>query len=1008
MQLDVKNLKSYTTEQLYGILFSTIDKVYKYYDFLKLNRVEYRNLVLDAINETINVISDDKLDIFDQIFKKNLIEHVNNYITNIFNDEDKFLNIVVDFINNNVSSCDTYDKSLMEFNKLSKFFKKLNYTPSIDIIINLLKTNTHIDNIIKIIVNNNMESITSGNLNEVSTNQLLLSFIDGYCAINEIEIAEKDLDISELGNCVNITKQYLKEISQFPLLTRKEEIELATRIRNGDEKAREKFINSNLRLSVSVAKRYVCIGLDFIDVVMEGNQGLIKAVDRFDVSKGYKFSTYATCWIRQSITRAIAEKGRNIRIPVYKIEELVKYNKIKNKLEMNLGREATIYELAETLNTTVDKINKLEKLKYDTTSLNQIIGEDDDGKEFGDFIPDDFSVEDTVLDKINSDQLLQVLDTVLDDREKVIIRGRMGFDGRVKTLEELGSQLGITRERVRQLEKRAKGKLKKPSVKRSLAITSNANATRSLPNKLNNNGDALNTSKIDTNKEREANCMKYDCTSACKDLKAKKNKIEILVTKLTEEETRLFKLRYGTDYENDVVEVNWEPNDYIKFSYHLRPKLLELLKNIKVNRTQSLKKKLKCKEEELEAILDKLNDAEKALLALNCGVDLEHPKRSEYCSVKDKERFKTILMPRMENLLKEIRKENKDNEKLKQITRENKEDKNAMPEKSIIKEKNDETSLFKQKRGKSIIPAYELIGCSKEQLMLAIPLITDNQRNLFYKANGDDIEHPKRSEHCSKKDLNKYYQNVIPELRCKIAYNIIRKVDLKHKKGGEVIPAYELIGCYREELLAELSNLTVRQKELFNLANGDDIDHPKRSGNFTRKDLMNYFTNVIKALRNKIAINIIKNSRNEDVKQNTVENPNAEKQEDLTKYQDNMLPKTETEISVKLPQPDIIYEEKEPVIDFIPKKEENPNSASIPSKQMGESDYKRLLNIMSLMQLSKKDSAILLKKILLAYKEKMGEFIDDVIAIIMDDASKEETLDSSNKGPYQKDKNNIS
>ena len=264
-------------------------------------------------------------------------------------------------------------------------------------------------------------------------------------------------------------KLYLKEIGTYPLLTIEDEINLAKKIEQGDEFAKKQLAESNLRLVVSIAKRYVGRGLSFLDLIQEGNLGLIKAVDKFDYTKGYKFSTYATWWIRQSITRSIADQSRTIRIPVHMSEVINKTYRVSRNLLQELGREPTEQELSKALDMPIEKVREILKVSADPISLDTPIGEEDDSH-LGDFIKDDSIVgpEDAAAYAMLQDQISKLLNT-LTDREQRVLTLRFGLDdGRTRTLEEVGKEFNVTRERIRQIEAKALRKLRHPSRARML------------------------------------------------------------------------------------------------------------------------------------------------------------------------------------------------------------------------------------------------------------------------------------------------------------------------------------------------------------------------------------------------------------------------------------------------------------------------------------------------------------------------------------------------------------
>ena len=257
---------------------------------------------------------------------------------------------------------------------------------------------------------------------------------------------------------------YLKEIGRIPLLSFEEELELAKRILEDDEEAKQKLAESNLRLVVSIAKKYVGRGMLFLDLIQEGNMGLIKAVEKFDYKKGFKFSTYATWWIRQAITRAIADQARTIRIPVHMVETINKLIRISRHLLQLLGREPTPEEIAEEMEIPVEKVMEIQKIAQDPVSLETPIGEEDDSH-LGDFIPDDESPapQDSAAYTLLKEQLEEVMQT-LTPREAKVLKLRFGLeDGKARTLEEVGREFQVTRERIRQIEAKALRKLRHPS-----------------------------------------------------------------------------------------------------------------------------------------------------------------------------------------------------------------------------------------------------------------------------------------------------------------------------------------------------------------------------------------------------------------------------------------------------------------------------------------------------------------------------------------------------------------
>ncbi len=299
------------------------------------------------------------------------------------------------------------------------------------------------------------ESVADGDMGDPLTSTELEKELEALSALEEKSVSDP-------------VRMYLKEIGRIPLLTREQEIELARNVVKGDLKAKAKLTSSNLRLVVSIAKKYIGRGMTFLDLIQEGNKGLIRAVEKYDWTKGFKFSTYATWWIRQAITRAIADQARTIRIPVHMVETINKMIRIQRRLMQDLGQEPAPEEIAEEMELPVEKIREIMKISQKTTSLETPIGDDDDSY-LGDFIPDEsqpspYDATSKRLLKENIDEVLEAL----SDREAKVLKMRFGLGYKPMTLEEVGKKFGVTRERIRQIEAKALRKLKHPSKRKKL------------------------------------------------------------------------------------------------------------------------------------------------------------------------------------------------------------------------------------------------------------------------------------------------------------------------------------------------------------------------------------------------------------------------------------------------------------------------------------------------------------------------------------------------------------
>ena len=342
-------------------------------------------------------------------------------------------------------------KNVLEYQEINDFFQGITLTAD------------QMDLIFEYLENNGVDVL------RLPEDDALLEADDIPIEDEEVDMENIDLSVPEGVSIEDPVRMYLKEIGKVPLLSAEEEIELAKRMEQGDEAAKKRLAEANLRLVVSIAKRYVGRGMLFLDLIQEGNLGLIKAVEKFDYRKGYKFSTYATWWIRQAITRAIADQARTIRIPVHMVETINRLIRTSRQMVQELGREPTPEELAKKLDMPVERVREIKKISQDPVSLETPIGEEEDSH-LGDFIQDDNVMvpADQATFTLLHEQLMESLET-LTEREQQVLRLRFGLDdGRPRTLEEVGRVFHVTRERIRQIEAKALRKLRHPSRSKKL------------------------------------------------------------------------------------------------------------------------------------------------------------------------------------------------------------------------------------------------------------------------------------------------------------------------------------------------------------------------------------------------------------------------------------------------------------------------------------------------------------------------------------------------------------
>ncbi len=357
-----------------------------------------------------------------------------------------------------------FDEKLKELISLAKKKKnELDLKEVQDFVAALKLQEEQMDRVFEELEKNGVEILGIPEADDIDDEEIILTEED------EVDVENLDLTMPDGYNLEDPVRMYLKEIGKVPLLSAEEEIELAKRMEEGDEEAKKRLSEANLRLVVSIAKRYVGRGMLFLDLIQEGNLGLIKAVEKFDYSKGYKFSTYATWWIRQAITRAIADQARTIRIPVHMVETINKLVRVSRQLLQQLGREPSPEEIAAEMNMPVERVREILKISQEPVSLETPIGEEEDSH-LGDFIQDDNVPvpADAAAFTLLKEQLREVLST-LTEREQKVLRLRFGLDdGRARTLEEVGKEFNVTRERIRQIEAKALRKLRHPSRSRKL------------------------------------------------------------------------------------------------------------------------------------------------------------------------------------------------------------------------------------------------------------------------------------------------------------------------------------------------------------------------------------------------------------------------------------------------------------------------------------------------------------------------------------------------------------
>ncbi len=464
MKLDFKMINTMSDEDILILVNPLINNYIKRYNFLEIDSEFIVNIFLEEIHKI--KMSYEKNEDFTSYINKKIEYILLNKIKELLNDEKESLNLINSYINNKWVNTNNYNSALEDIKGLSLFFKKLHFIPDIDLVIKLVSSNKMFKNRIAIIYNKNKELIDHDQAELLFTDEFLLLSINIYCMeenVNEKTNLDNHFISTEDNYYDNSVDQYYYEISQERLLTAEEEQDLSMKVLNGDKNAKDILIQRNLRLVVNVAKKFSNFGMPILDLIQEGNLGLMRAAEKYDAKLGFRFSTYATWWIRQAITRAIANQARVIRMPVYLTIILNKIAKCKRELIQKLNREPNDEELADALGITVEKLETImEKVNLEPISLETTIGKDED-EEIKNFLPSEEPLtEEIVIDRNLSDVVKKLLQEAnLNKKEQIVILLRNGFyNNKIYSLEEIGKMYHVTRERIRQIEARALKKLR--------------------------------------------------------------------------------------------------------------------------------------------------------------------------------------------------------------------------------------------------------------------------------------------------------------------------------------------------------------------------------------------------------------------------------------------------------------------------------------------------------------------------------------------------------------------
>ena len=807
-ELSYDKLKNSSIEEIYESLKEEYINIFKSYNYAFITFNDYliviKNILINIISGLLN---NPNINYKNYILKQSKIR-LNNYIKNKIENDN--ISIINAYITNNIN---INDNELKELKKLIQWFQIIDYIPDPSIIIDLVTNNPKLKEILANIVAKNLNKIQSLGLETVFTDELTFEFLDVYCNVYNIDV-NSELNIVDdfTFNNENWRSTYLgadaiiKELKGQKLyeLSKEEERDLFIKFKAGDEEAYNKILYHNLRLVLNIANKYLNHGLEFADLIQEGNIGLLTAIAKYDVSKGFKFSTYATWWIRQSITRAIGNKGKDIRIPIYKMEKLNKFCRQVKELTTKLGYEPSYEEIAKYCHLSYETVKENFVLLQNPTSLNSKINDEED-TELGDFIasPKNSDLEDTI---INENLVNEVEDLLvkagLTEIERTILKYRYGLKySEEKLLKEIGKIYGVSRERIRQKEAKAIIKLRKCSLTRKFAIyLDNPDKAEAQIEKLrwwhyqhpqsnivyNIDVNNLNISDL---KEKSINIPK----KSKRKLKTiyqvipyySKEEINQVIAELNEKDKKIFYLRNGDDLEHPkTVEEVYDLN----YLYGL------VVGKIKRNLRKAKKIKTiyeclyKYSKEEINQGISMLNDKDKTILYYRYGNDLEHPITSNLWNPSQHSRYLyDTIFKRIERNIK------------------------------LVSPKI--TDLPKKPRKKSSKTVYEqLSNYSKEEINAEIAKLNEEDKKIFYLRNGDDLENPKSVSEFSN-TMKKRYYNIILLLKKHLAPEPL------YIRGTIFYQLHRYNSKYtKEEVLNAISMLSPEEKEIITSRYGEDLN----------------------------------------------------------------------------------------------------------------------------------------------------------------------------------------
>lgn len=642
---------NFTSKQLDDLRDRIVNNLLLKFNYLMMTSRELNSIVLNVIKK--NRVNYNQINDLEKAVNKDVQKKLYEMLKKKINDKDTCFFVINDFINYNLMADNTYKIALKNLEKLIAFFNKFSFIPEPDLLIKLYNENDKFRNLLKVIVDNKIDNIKNGKLRELFNDNILVLMIELYCDYNNIQIDneyDNDIETNDFNNDYydkDPVGSYLKEISKIPLLTFEEANALLARASEGDKKAKDELVERNLRLVVREAKRFQGLGLSILDLIQEGNIGLIRAIEKFDSSKNTKISTYAVWWIRQNIMRAINDHGRNIRIPTYLMVDILRLQRVRKSLIVSSGEEPSLERIAQEMKLPLEKVEELYSLQNDTISLNNTIGELDENAELANFVVSDDNVEESVIDESMIFEINKAFDECkLKKNERFVLKYRLGLDNeQKKTLEAIGQMLGLTRERIRQIENKALRKFR-----RYLEVKKIVNSNLSSRNKSNNSFDNISSGVVSNKKlikhEEETSNIEVEDTLYnylrpyinTKDEQLIKRIVDYLIIGLSSYERSILFKMYNNDLKINPLRKDMSEREVKNYYYRLVPKMKIKVKEIE----EELTEKKEVKKEELAVFSFSFDDSK---------IEWPTQKKEEK---KDSRKEESVATLKQENVSEEV------------------------------------------------------------------------------------------------------------------------------------------------------------------------------------------------------------------------------------------------------------------------------------------------------------------------------------------------------------------